>query len=115
MTAERHTEAGEVPVARACELLCVSRSWYYQRQRRQPRDDTALQDEIENIVLEFPGYGYRRVTVELSRRGHQANHKRVLRIMREQSWLCKLRPTPRLPSPVISLWSPEGRSVERAK
>ena len=91
MTAERATTAGELPVVRACELASVSRSWYYDRQRRPPRDDTALQDEIERIVVEFAGYGYRRVTRELVRRGHFANHKRVLRIMRDQSWLCRLQ------------------------
>jgi transposase InsO family protein len=69
----------------------VSRSWYYDRQRRVPRDDTALQDEIEKIVVEFAGYGYRRVTRELERRGQIANHKRVLRIMRDKSWLCRLQ------------------------
>ena len=31
------------------------------------------------------------MTRELPRRGHRANHKRVLRIMREQSWLCRQR------------------------
>jgi len=91
MTAERATTAGEVPVVRACELASVSRSWYYDRQRRSPRNDTALQDEIERIVVEFAGYGYRRVTRELVRRGHFANHKRVLRIMRDHSWLCRLQ------------------------
>ena len=91
MTAERETDAGAVPVARACELTSVSRSWYYDRQRRAPRDDTALQNEIEKIVVEFTGYGYRRVTRELGRRGYLANHKRVLRIMRDKSWLCRLQ------------------------
>jgi len=90
MTAERDTKVGAVPVARACELVSVSRSWYYDRQRREPRDDTALQDEIEDIVTRMESYGYRRVTRELARLGHVVNHKRVLRIMREQSWLCKL-------------------------
>jgi transposase InsO family protein len=91
MTAERDAPAGAVPVARACELVSVSRSWYYDRQRRAPRDDTALQDEIEKIVVEFAGYGYRRVTKELERRGRIANHKRVLGIMRDKSWLCRLQ------------------------
>ena len=91
MTAERDTEAGAVPVIRACELTSVSRSWYYDRQRRVPKDDTALQDEIEKIVVECAGYGYRRVTRELERRGQIANHKRVLRIMRDKSWLCRLQ------------------------
>jgi transposase InsO family protein len=91
VTAERDTDAGAVPVIRACELTSVSRSWYYDRQRRVPRDDTALQDEIEKIVVECAGYGYRRVTRELERRGQIANHKRVLRIMRDKSWLCRLQ------------------------
>ena len=86
MTSER----AELPIARACELVGISRSWYYERQRNGRRPDTALQDNIERIVLEFPGYGYRRVTAELHRRGRSVNHKRVLRIMREQSWLCRL-------------------------
>lgn len=90
MTSERETPSGQVPVVRACELVSVSRSWYYDRQRRPLRDDTALQDEIEKIVVEFAGYGYRRVTRELERRGQIVNHKRVLRIMRDQSWLCRL-------------------------
>jgi transposase InsO family protein len=42
-------------------------------------------------VLEFPGYGYRRVTKALQREGWEVNHKRVLRIMRRGSLLCQLR------------------------
>jgi len=83
-------ERGELPVVRACELVGISRSWYYERQRNGRHADTQLQDEIERIVLKWSGYGYRRVTVELDRRGHPANHKRVLRIMRDNSWLCRL-------------------------
>jgi transposase InsO family protein len=32
------------------------------------------------VLLEFPTYGYRRLTAELQRRGHAINHKRVLRL-----------------------------------
>jgi putative transposase len=42
-------------------------------------------------VLEFPGYGYRRVTQALRREGWPINHKRVLRIMREESLLCQIK------------------------
>ncbi len=45
----------------------------------------ALRDAIEAIILEFSGYGYRRVTHTLQRAGWKVNHKRVLRIMREES------------------------------
>ena len=41
--------------------------------------------------MEFPGYGYRRVTAALRREGWSVNHKRVLRIMREESLLCQLK------------------------
>jgi putative transposase len=50
-----------------------------------------LRDAIERVVLEFAGYGYRRVTAALRREGWSVNHKRVLRIMREESLLCQLR------------------------
>lgn len=43
------------------------------------------------MVLRFPGYGYRRVTAQLHRDGWAVNHKRVLRLMREECLLCQLR------------------------
>ncbi len=46
---------------------------------------------MEQIALEFPCYGYRRITAELRRRGHVANHKRVLRIMRQETLLVQVK------------------------
>ena len=40
-----------------------------------------LKDRIQEIALEFPGYGYRRITAELQERGNAVNHKRVLILM----------------------------------
>jgi transposase InsO family protein len=76
-----------------CRLFGVSRSWYYERPTPEEKAarDIELRDAIERIVLEFPGYGYRRVTKELHRRGWTVNHKRVLRVMRQESLLCQLR------------------------
>lgn len=80
----------EVSVRCLCELHGVSRSWFYQRQHREEVDpDQALVGDIEAVVEEFIGYGYRRVTRELARRGRPANHKRVLRVMRERRLLCR--------------------------
>jgi transposase InsO family protein len=53
--------------------------------------EVELRDAIEQIILDFPGYGYRRVTHALKRIGWTVNHKRVLRIMREESLLCHLK------------------------
>lgn len=80
-------------IQQLCRLLGVSRSWLYDR-RTQPIGDpdaVALRDAIEAITLDFPGYGYRRVTRQLGRDGWSVNHKRVLRIMREEALLCQLK------------------------
>jgi putative transposase len=39
----------------------------------------------------MPGYGYRRMRMELWRRGVVVNHKRVLRLLREDNLLCLRR------------------------
>jgi len=41
--------------------------------------------------VESSAYGYRRITAELQRRGFDINHKRVLRMMREDNLLCVRR------------------------
>jgi transposase InsO family protein len=48
----------------------------------------ALRDAIQRIALEFPSYGWRRMTAELQRQGWAVNHKRVYRRMREDNLLC---------------------------
>ncbi len=79
-------------IAQSCQALEVSRCGYYKWTCRQvpfsKKDDIDLRNEIQEIVLEFPGYGYRRVTAELRNRGHEVNHKHVLRLMREDNLLC---------------------------
>lgn len=80
-------------VSRLCAMFGISRSGYYARRggsARQERD-VALRDAIERLVLDFPGYGYRRVTKQLHREGWDVNHKHVLRVMREESLLCQLK------------------------
>lgn len=68
----------------------VPRSTFYRGNRSEAgrtREEarTRLRSEIEEIVADWPAYGYRRVTCELKRRGVVANHKRVSRIMREEA------------------------------
>jgi putative transposase len=94
MIEEATMEHPEVALSDLCELFEVSRSWYYEKPtkaERQAREDVALRDAIEHIVLEFPGYGYRRVTEALKRQGWRINHKKVLRVMRKESLLCQLK------------------------
>lgn len=61
-------------------------TYYYEPQKR---DREALVGEIEAIVVEFSGYGYRRVTRELARRGTHVNHKVIRHLMRERGLGCK--------------------------
>ncbi len=82
-----------LPVRRACALLELSPATYYHRPTGadRPSEDRAVSAAIEEIVLEYPGYGYRRVTPELRRRGRLVNHKRVRRLMGEQGLCCRQR------------------------
>jgi transposase InsO family protein len=55
------------------------------------KSEADLIDRIETICLEFPRYGYRRVTEQLKRDRWLVNHKRVLRLMRESDLLCRVK------------------------
>jgi putative transposase len=50
-----------------------------------------LRNEIQQIALRWPAYGYRRVHAELMRQGWSVNHKRILRLMRVDNLLCVRR------------------------
>jgi len=69
-------------------------SYYYKPKGKtlaQLKQEADLRGLIEAIVLEFPRYGYRRVTRVLHRQGLRVNHKRVLRLMRQNDLLCRPR------------------------
>jgi transposase InsO family protein len=70
----------------------IARSTFYYRCKAASREkDTDIIDRIEAICLEFPGYGYRRVTKQLQHEERVINHKKVLRLMRESDLLCRAR------------------------
>jgi transposase InsO family protein len=83
----------DVSIRCLCAAVGAGRTWYYTRPSAEAvaGRDTALRDAIERVVLEFPGYGYRRVTKALQREDWAVNHKRVLRVMRQESLLCQLQ------------------------
>ena len=84
---------GELTVERMCALAGVSRAGYYRRWRASaPRqEETAVRDAIQRVVLANRRYGYRRIAAQLRRDGLVANHKRVLRLMRQDNLLCAPR------------------------
>jgi putative transposase len=91
MIVAMHEAYPDLSIRRLCELIGTGRTWYYTHPSSDEvtARDTALRDAIERIVLEFPGYGYRRVTKALQREGWLVNHKRVLRVMRQEALLCQ--------------------------
>lgn len=83
-------EKSKLPVSHLCHKETISRSTFYRLNKLPSIDtDSMLKPMIDDIASEFPFYGYRRMTKELQNRGEQINHKRVLRIMRENNLLCR--------------------------
>ena len=73
----------------------LARSTFYHKPRnRSPEEmekEADIRDKIEAICLEFPRYGYRRVTEQLKRLSLRVNHKKVLRLMKESDLLCQVK------------------------
>jgi putative transposase len=74
--------AENLSVRRQCELLNVARSGVYRPKAEPSADDLALMRRIDELHLELPFYGSRRMTFELNREGRGVNRKRVRRLMR---------------------------------
>jgi putative transposase len=76
-----------------CQMTGLSRAGFYRW--RVPRLVTPIEmevrDQMQKVALESPAYGYRRITHELQQQGFEVNHKRVLRMMREDNLLCARR------------------------
>ncbi len=81
---------GSLSIECMCQMVPVSRrSFYRSLKEQQPvEEEMEVRSAIQQIALEHRRrYGYRRITAELHRRGMQINHKRVVRIMREDNLL----------------------------
>jgi len=78
-------------INKICSVIDVNRSSFYKWKNKSTLRDNNLylKKEIQGIALEFPFYGYRRITKELERRSIDINHKKVLRIMKEDNLLCR--------------------------
>jgi putative transposase len=81
---------GSPTIGRMCALAGVSRAGYYRHfEASAPRqEETGVRDAIQRLALANRHYGYRRITALLRRDGFAVNHKRVLRLMREDNLLC---------------------------
>lgn len=84
------TTETNLPRTRVCQLLGIGRATLYRHfAPRTPREaDMVVRDRMQHVALEMPAYGYRRITAQLHKEGLRVNHKRVLRLMREDNLLC---------------------------
>jgi putative transposase len=89
---------GEPTIGRMCALAGVSRAGYYRHwSASAPRqEETFVRDAVQRMALAHAHYGYRRIAAAMRREGVVVNHKRVLRLMREDNLLC-LRTRPFVP------------------
>ena len=86
-------------IERLCRQARVSRAGYYRFWRASaPRaHDTTVRDAIQRLALANGRHrGYRLVAFQLRQEGLVVNHKRVLRLMRQDNLLC-LRQRPFVP------------------
>jgi transposase InsO family protein len=80
---------GKLGLREMCEMAGISRASYYRRwQSWKPTEEQmALRDRLQGLALKYRYYGYRPITKLLKREGWVVNHKRVLRLMREDNLL----------------------------
>ena len=72
----------DLSVRRQCALLNLARSGVYRPKPVIGADDLALMRRIDELHLELPFYGSRRMTFELNKEGRGVNRKRVQRLLR---------------------------------
>lgn len=80
----QYLEKKQLAVSWLLSAINLSRNaWYYQASDGAKVADLPIVEQIKEVLIESPYYGYRRVTAELQRRDKTYNHKRILRIMGE--------------------------------
>lgn len=78
------TEKSNLSLVKQCNLLGLNRSsLYYELTPYIERCDKNLINEIIQIYEHMPFYGYRRVRLQLKRRGFDAGKSKILRIKKE--------------------------------
>ena len=85
---------GETSVERLCQVAGVSRAGYYRElvEKEPEQEEMMVRSAIQEIALAHRRrYGYRRILIELGKRGLRVNHKRVARLMREDNLLAVRR------------------------
>lgn len=72
-----------LPITRQCQLLELSRSSVYYREAPVSDHDLILMRQIDEIHLNYPFYGSRRIRNELEDRGYHVGRGHVVTLMRK--------------------------------
>jgi len=83
--------ASPLSIKRQCELLDLPRSSFYYRPKPEKKDDLELMKKLDEMHLQRPFYGSRRLTDWLQLLDYAIGRKKVQRLMREMG-LCALYP-----------------------
>lgn len=95
---------------RACRVVGLCRSrWQYRSVRG---DDAGLRQRLRELAAAKPRWGYQQLHVLLRREGHVVNHKKVLRLYREEGLAVAQR---RRPKRVAVARRPRPRPTRRTE
>src|ERR1035438_4534084 len=74
-------------ISKGCRVLKLPRSTYYSQLKKRSdlleQEDQALKGKIEEVRLDLPGYGYRRLHEHFKRQGQTINEKRIRRVVKK--------------------------------
>ncbi len=84
----------ELSIRQQCTVLGVSKSSYYYEPSPKLEDQN-LMNFIQEIWLQHPFYGYRKIKAVLTQEGYVINHKKVQRLMKEMN-LAAIYPKPKM-------------------
>lgn len=74
----------ETPISWKLEAIGLSTNGFYHKKDEQKQaEDQKVKQLVESVHLEFPYYGYKRVTKQLNKNNIIINHKKIYRIMGE--------------------------------
>jgi putative transposase len=106
----------EMPVKRQAELLDLSRSSVYYAPRALSQRDLLLMRRIDELHLELPFYGSRKLVAQLQREGHEVGRRHVATLMRRMGiQTLYRRPRTSLPARGAAIYPYllSGLSIER--
>ena len=91
----------KLSIRRQCAVLHIARSGVYRPKASANDNDLALMRRIDELYLQYPFLGSRRLAVMLSESGGRVNRKRVQRLMRQMG-MAALGPKPKTSKPTLA-------------